>query len=218
MGDSEGDTDEDLHEVTVPDFYLMRHEVTVAEFDLCVTDDWCTDPNTGGSCTWPSAGDDKPINCVDWLQAWNYCQWIGAELPSESRWEYAARNGSSEHTYPWGDTPEPNCTLAVMNETSTDPGCGTGMPWDVGQMAGDTTSGLEDMAGNVREWIMDWYHDSYDGAPTNGNPWLDPPFLERVVRGGGYADGVDQLRAADRSSGEWSLSIPDIGFRCALYL
>jgi formylglycine-generating enzyme required for sulfatase activity len=81
--------------------------------------------------------------------------------------------------------------------------------------AGNTTQGLCDMAGNVVEWVQDWYHSDYTGAPTDGSAWESPSGSGRVIRGGGFANDADYLRAAHRSPGDPSGWADTLGFRCA---
>ena len=117
------------------------------------------------------------MNCLDWQQAVDFCAWAGGRLPSEAEWEYAARSGgpSSSYKYPWGNDAA-TCTYAVMDDGGY--GCGTGRTWSVcSKPAGNTSQGLCDMSGNVWEWVEDWYHGDYTGAPTDGSAWVSPTRL-----------------------------------------
>jgi iron(II)-dependent oxidoreductase len=210
MGSDTGGADEQpVHSVTVPSFEMMTTEVTVELYRQCVKDYACTDPGTESLCNWGVSGrDDHPVNCVDWQQSVDFCQWAGARLPSEAEWEYAARSEGQNILYPWGDD-LPTCSLA--NYT----GC-EDETWAVcNATAGNTTQGLCDMAGNVWEWVQDWYHDSYTGAPLNGSAWESPSGDYRVIRGGAWDVLAGGLRVSYRSKAYPDAEFSYYGFRCA---
>ncbi|OQC37378.1 MAG: Serine/threonine-protein kinase pkn1 [Deltaproteobacteria bacterium ADurb.Bin058] len=214
MGSSGHGSEQPVHSVTVPTFEMSKTEVTVAQYRACVYAGACTAPDTGDYCNWgQSDRGSHPINCVDWDQARAFASWAGARLPSEAEWEYAARSGGRDWKYPWGDG-DATCERAVMDDGSGN-GCGRGSTtWPVcSKPRGNTTQGLCDMAGNVREWVQDWYHDTYDGAPTDGSAWESPTGFDRVARGGSWEDYAVYVRAADRYAllGRGA----DLGFRLA---
>ncbi len=216
MGDTTNPNAMPEHEVTVPSFEMMRTEVTVVQYEACVEASVCTEPATDAWCNWGESGyEHHPVNCVSWLQAEAFCSWIGARLPSESEWEHAASNGDAEHEYPWGDSVA-TCNYAVMDDNSHDEGCDTGRTWEPClKTAGYTMHDLCDMAGNVAEWVQDWWHADYSGAPTNGSAWEDPADADRTFRGGSFT-GIAYTLAANyrrhaEPSGQWHSN----GFRCA---
>ena len=215
MGSDTGDADEQpVHQVTVPAFEMNRTEVTVAQYQACVDAGVCTEPDQCGSyCNWGVAGrEDHPVNCVDWFQAVDFCTWMGGWLPSEAEWEYAARGGGQDITYPWGDD-SPSCTYAVMREGGW--GCEMDRTWAVcSKTAGNTAQGLCDMAGNVLEWVQDWYHSDYNGAPSDGSAWEDPSGSYRVYRGGSFYNDAFTLRASYRYDVFPSLRSGILGLRC----
>ena len=143
-----------------------------------------------------SGKDHHPVVQVTWYGARSYCIWLGKRLCSESEWEKAAR-GIDGRIYPWGNEPA-TCDFAVMSGNGA-PGCGTGAALPVGSRASGVYD-LYDMAGNVREWVEDDYHDNYTGAPDQGEPWVEnprPPL--RVCRGGCFSHvAYTELRASDR--------------------
>jgi formylglycine-generating enzyme required for sulfatase activity len=221
MGSNAGDTDEQpVHPVTVPAFEMLKTEVTVTQYQACVTATACTAPSTYGSCAptshgnWGAAGrEGHPVTCVAWSQAEAYCTWAGGRLPSEAEWEYAARSGGQDIAYPWGDQP-PTCSYAVMYEGGD--GCNTGHTMAAcSKASGNTDQGLCDMAGNVSEWLMDWYHDTYTDAPDDGSAWEVPSGSTRVYRGGGYGYDAQYMRASNRVDDIPIYYVYDIGFRCA---
>ena len=218
MGSDVGNTDETpLHSVTVPSFEMTKTEVTVDQYQACVDAVACTlpDDNTVSSyCNWGASGRGAhPVNCVDWNQAAAFCIWAGGRLPSESEWEYAARSGGQDITYPWGDDTA-TCQYAVMYEAGLG-GCGLSTTWAAcGKTAGNTAQGLCDMAGNVWEWVQDWYHGDYTMAPADGSAWDDSGSL-RVNRGGGFVGASRDLRAALRYYDVPSERLAYLGFRCA---
>ncbi|HRV17242.1 MAG TPA: bifunctional serine/threonine-protein kinase/formylglycine-generating enzyme family protein [Myxococcota bacterium] len=219
MGSNDGDPDDDeqpVHRVTVPTFEMSKTQVTVDQYMACVDAGACTAPDTGDYCNWGPSGRGKhPINCVDWHQAQAYAKWAGGRLPSEAEWEYAARSGGRDWKYPWGNE-DATCERAVMWESGTGNGCGRGSTWPVcSKPRGNTTHGLCDMAGNVWEWVQDWYHDSYNGAPTDGSAWESPTGSSRVVRGGSWFNFAGRVRAAYRGNGDPGIRYVNLGLRLA---
>jgi len=210
MGSESGGPDErPVHYVTLPPFEIMKTEVTMEQYRQCVIDGACSDPDSGRLCNWNVSGHGAyPINCVDWYQAAFFCGWAGGRLPSEAEWEYAARSGGRDMTYPWGDD-SPTCSLANYS------GC-EDETWTVcTAAAGNTSQGLCDMAGNALEWVQDWYHDDYSGAPSDGSAWESPPGDHRVLRGGSWFSNADNLRSSIRFWGDPSRRDSYLGFRCA---
>ncbi len=182
-----------IHQVAVKPFQMAKTLVTVAQYKACVDAGACAAPATGGYCNWGVAGRDQhPVNCVDWNQAQAFSAWAGGRLPSESEWEYAARSAGKDWKYPWGDE-------AATCETAVISGCTSGGTEPVcSKPAGNTKQGLCDMAGNVWEWVQDWYHYSYNGAPTDGTAWESPAGSFRVFRGGSWGIVADGARSARR--------------------
>lgn len=212
MGSNDYTNEMPIRRVQVDAFWIDRTEVTVEAYSACVDDGECSEPSSGGSCNWMVAGrEDHPVNCVTWLQAVEYCTWAGKQLPTEAQWEKAAR-GTDARTYPWGNVPG-SCTHVVMSEGGS--GCGMGSTWPVGSKPmGDSPFGAHDMAGNVWEWVADWYASSYDAMETD-NPTGPLMGTVRVLRGGSWNSSVTyNFRAAYRYF--YPANVNDgVGFRCA---
>jgi len=232
-----GTVEQPQHTVTTGAYRIERTEVSArdfADFLSQQTDNTCGD----GKCVWtsrdtmplessdevtwtPKAGQaNRPMVQVRWHGANAFCQWRGLTLCSEAQWEKAARGGCEIHggdcttpRYPWGDTAA-DCTKAHMDDGGG-PGCGTDAPAAVdGLGAGASPYGALNMAGNVWEWVADWHHDSYDGAPTDGSAWNDPATNWKVYKGGGARSDAQFLRGATRANGGPDDGNEYRGFRC----
>ena len=191
------------HPVTLSAFRMLRHEVTNAEYRRFVPDHA------------PDEAGDLPVTGVSWYEATAYAAGLGARLPTEAEWEYAARSGGRDQTYPWGDEPA-TCERTVMDES--DPGdrekwgCGRGSPWPVcSKPAGSSAQGICDLAGNVWEWCADGYGAYPDGARSD--PSGPEGGADRVLRGGSWRDGARWLRAAYRVGNDPGDRFGDVGFR-----
>ena len=200
MGSNNGESDEQpIHTVTLRAFAMSKTEVTVGQYRACVEAGVCSEPEDYEDCTWSSSADDKenhPINCVDWGQARTFAKWVGADLPTEAEWEYAARGGQG-FTYAGSENAD---DVAWYDSNS---GGGT-KPVGTKRANG---YGLHDMSGNVWEWVLDEYKGDYNGAPSDGHQAVGSIptcgircdyAAGRVVRGGSWNYGADRLRVADR--------------------
>jgi formylglycine-generating enzyme required for sulfatase activity len=162
-------------------------------------------------------GEQLPINCVTWYEAFAFCHWDGGRLPTEAEWEYAAAGGAENRLYPWGGQ-GPNASLA--NFGCEGAACLLSDIRAVGSTpAGAARWGHQDMAGNLSEWSMDWYKwDWYvvGPAPCADCACLNPPIEAfRSTRGGAFDGYSVRLRGAVRGRGDPEQRFPDIGVRCA---
>jgi len=216
--DSECDEDEKpYHEVYLDEYRIDRHEVTVKNYRKCVDFGGCAEPGVFSDCNWRSSGrDEYPVNCVSWHQANDYCQWAGKRLPTEAEWEKAAR-GTDGRRYPWGNGPA-SCSLAVFDSGSI-AGCGKESTWPVcTKEAGNSPYGLCDMAGNVSEWVADWYGSDFYSSSARWNPGGPSSGEAKVLRGGSWNSGERGLRPSNRreSAPASTMRYNNVGFRCAV--
>ena len=216
MGSNNGSSDEKpVHRVRVPTFWISKTEVTVGQYRSCVQAGACSAPDEchWGSPNWGKSGiDDHPVNCVSWEEARSFAKWAGGRLPSESEWEFAARNRGENVKYPWGNV-QASCRYAVMDDGGN--GCGTGGTLPVcSKTRGETKQGLCDMSGNVWEWVEDVWVDNYRETPRNGAPNRRSGSA-RVNRGGSWNRSASHLRAAYRDRGYPGRRNSALGFRLA---
>jgi len=212
MGSEEGDSDEKpVHVVSLDAYWIDKFEVSNDQYALCVADGTCSRPSSVKSYRRDSyygnpAYDDYPVVYVNWNQADAYCRWAGGRLPTEAEWEKAAR-ATDERTYPWGDA-APTCSLANYA------GC-VGDTSEVGSYpAGASPYGAMDMAGNVWEWVADWYDSGYYGKSSLQDPTGPASGSSRVLRGGSWLDAGNSVRSADRDGRNPADAYYNLGFRC----
>ena len=212
MGSDSGDNDEKpMHPVTLDGFWIDRTEVTSAQYAQCVATGRCDAPaqrnaHTRNSYYENSQFADFPVVYVDWNAANKYCTWAGGQLPTEAQWEYAAR-GPNASIYPWGNDSPSDTLLNYDNKIG-----------DTSQVdvypQGDSWVGALDLAGNVWEWVNDWYG-PYRGS-SQTNPTGPASGDKRVLRGGSWYDGADDVRSAYRFDITPDGRDDNFGFRCAV--
>ncbi len=231
MGSDEGESDEQpTRTVYLDAFYIDKYEVTNARFATFVSaNGYKTDAERGG-CGWIYEGgegkcvpgadwqhslgpdtdlggkDEHPVVQVSWNDAKAYCEWAGARLPTEAEWEKAAR-GTDGRTYPWGEWID--CDHAQYG------GCGGGTVPVGSKPKGASPYGALDMAGNVWEWVADWYDSGYYGTSPETNPKGPASGDSRVLRGGSWRSNEALVRAALRGRSSPGDARGSVGFRCA---
>ena len=219
MGNPDWPNQRPVHEVTLDAFYIDKFEVTNAEFKACVDDDVCRphDETTApGIFGYFGVGyyANYPVIYMSWEDAADYCAWREARLPTEAEWEKAARwDPSTGQTtlYPWGDAfPDPR----LLNYYDA----GIGRPVEVDSYPeGISHVGAYNMAGNVLEWVADWYDEDYYEVSPAENPWGPESGQLKVLRGGSFDTTSGGVIPTTR---DWQFSTTftrvDFGFRCAL--
>ena len=219
MGSQAGNDDEKpVHSVSLSAFEMGRYEVTNRQYTQCARAGVCAIP--GNKVYSVEASALAPVTDVSWDDAQTFCSWAGGRLPTEAEWEYAARGGLPGKTYPWGDE-APTCAAGAQNGANfSDREGGTCKPSGAAPVGSFAPNGygLYDMAGNVWEWVGDWYSgDTYYASSPPSNPQGPATGDLRVLRGGSWDYDVYDVRSTFRS---YSFSPVvrsfDIGFRCAL--
>ena len=194
------------HSVTVSDFYIGKYEVTQKEWREVMG----KDPSSFKNC------DNCPVEKVSWDDIQEFLVKLNKKtgdtyrLPTEAEWEYAARGGALSEGYKYsGSNSEDEVSWHYGNSGKKTHPVGQKRPNELG---------LYDMTGNVWEWCADDWHDSYTGAPSTGQVWIDSPRVEeRVNRGGSWDTRSPQyLRLATRNQNMSSNRASGLGFRLAL--
>ncbi len=207
MGDGEYTP---LREVYVDAFRIDRFEVTVERYAKFLQATGLSNAPEGWDEVDHRAHGQKPIANVDWHDADAYCRWVGRRLPTAAEWEKAAR-GTDGSPYPWGKrTPTPE----LANFSNASPGVYEGLAAVGTHPGGASPYGVDDMAGNVGEWVADWYSESYRRGDTR-NPRGPDEGFQRELRGAGRYNDIDSLALSHRYYAEPETRGADIGFRCA---
>jgi formylglycine-generating enzyme required for sulfatase activity len=206
-----------LHAVPVAPFWIDRTEVTVADMRACIARGACVEPTVRGiACTLPHGEGNLPMNCVSWEGADAYCRAAGKRLPTEAEWEFAAR-GTERIRFPWGAA-FPTCATAVtLRNSRSGISCSPNGPGPVGSHPrGASPFGVLDMAGNVEEWVTDWYADRYEASGTTTAATHGPAFgAAHVLRGGSWMSPPREVRVSARNWGSANEAGSNVGFRCA---
>jgi formylglycine-generating enzyme required for sulfatase activity len=210
MGSPTGDSDEKpAHKVFVETFSMDKYEVTVGQYAAFLQAKGI-DPPSDWKTMNQSAHQKRPVANVDWADAFAFCKWAGKRLPTEAEWEKAAR-GTDDRLYPWGnEAPTPLHANFGKSDWNNH-----GVLAPIGTFeAGKSPYGIYDMAGNVWEWVNDWYDYNYYKTSPSQNPVGPSSGGTKVIRGGAWNSNPRAMRSANRSL----ISPTDQGldgFRCA---
>ena len=237
MGSEIFDDEKPAHTVYLDAYWIDKTEVTNSLFAIFLNQ---IGNQTDGGVTWLDSNDldariqfdggewraeagygDHPVIEVSWFGAKSYCSWVERRLPTEAEWEKAAR-GTNMLVYPWGNTfdasrlnfCDKNCTSEFADNNADD---GNEFTSRVGIYSnGASPYGALDMAGNVWEWVSDWYEEDYYNVSPLSNPQGPTSGERRVLRGGSWYFGSDVARTANRDWGVPDDSNSSFGFRCVM--
>jgi formylglycine-generating enzyme required for sulfatase activity len=202
------------HKVYLDAFWLDRYEVTGGDFAAYLKANPNEHPTITGWWDREPRPDmvDKPVIGLTWQRCRNYCRWRGKRLPTEAEWERAAA-GLEGRTYPWGEAPPTperanfhKCCFIRKGEVLH----------EVGSLEpGKTPEGVYDLAGNIAEWVYDWYDKTYYSSGVYKNPRGPDTGTYHVIRGGAWNSLPDYMRSSHRYGYDDAKGFYGIGCRCA---
>jgi len=199
------------HQVWLPAFFMDLHEVTTMQYAA-----FLAATNRDVPWQWNTVDltqhHDRPVIGVDWSDADAYCRWKGNRLPTEAEWEKSAR-GTDGRLYPWGNRP-PNKDLANFALGARFSYSQVLMPVQ-SYVPGKSPYGLYQMAGNVWEWVQDWYSAHYYEVSPEQNPQGPEQGQFKVLRGGSWSDLPKYLLTYGRFKLPSETRNSYVGFRCA---
>jgi formylglycine-generating enzyme required for sulfatase activity len=210
------------HNVSVDAFWIDKTDVTNAMYGKCVSAGACQTPSSTMSATrsfipnyfFMDTYANFPVIYVNWNDAQAYCKWAGARLPTEAEWEKAAR-GTDGRIFPWGNA-DATCNLANLTPHAGDNNhqCLNDTSGENWKIYGVSPYGAVDMAGNVWNWMNDWYDANYYASSPSSNPQGPSSGTDRVLRGGSFHNYEISVRSAGRYHNDPAFTNYDIGFRC----
>ena len=221
------------HRVTLDAVYLDRFEITNALFEKFVkaTGRQTLAETEGAGAVWfrqdrrwqrsrikganwrapngpgSSAQAAYPVVQVSWFEAVVYCTWAGKRMPTEAEWEKAA-GGVDGYRFPWGNAWDSTRSNSARGDNSASTPVGN-------YPRGASPYGVQDMAGNVWEWVADWYAEGYYGVSPTHNPPGPTAGTSRVARGGAWHNGATLSETTRRDGVVPSGRSNVLGFRCA---
>jgi formylglycine-generating enzyme required for sulfatase activity len=199
------------HQIWLPAFLMDLHEVTTTQYAA-----FLAATNRAAPWQWNAVDltqhRDRPVIGVDWSDADAYCRWKGKRLPTEAEWEKSAR-GTDGRLYPWGNR-SPHKDLANFALGSRFSYSQVLMPVQSYEQ-GKSPYGLYQMAGNVWEWVQDWYNTNYYEVSPELNPQGPEQGQFKVLRGGSWSDLPKYLLAYGRFKLPPDTRNSYVGFRCA---
>jgi formylglycine-generating enzyme required for sulfatase activity/class 3 adenylate cyclase len=208
MGSNDDVTEKPTHQVSVKPFAISQYPISVREWNQCAA---------AKACGFVASGkEDAPIANISWSDAKQFVGWLAGatgkpyRLPSEAEWEYAARGGT-QTKYWWGEQFQSgmanckNCNDIAVAE----------QPIKVGSFK-PNPFGLYDMGGGVDQWVEDCWHKNYQGAPSDGSPWVESDCASHVIRSGSWNNDARYARPANRDSYDTNVRYPTHGLRVAV--
>ncbi|NWF72722.1 MAG: SUMF1/EgtB/PvdO family nonheme iron enzyme [Nitrospirae bacterium] len=211
MGSSAGDPDEQpVRKVYLDAFLIDKYQMTVGKYGTFL-DATAYEAPADWDVMSKAMHQKRPVVNVDWADADAYCRWAGKRLPTEAEWEKAAR-GTDGRLYPWGNQLPTDFHANMKKEVWNNHVVLTPVGMYEG---GKSPYGVYDMAGNVWEWVSDWYSQDYYKTGPLRNPTGPPTGSYKVVRGGSWGSSPKDLRSTDRDSRLPSFGGLGTGFRCA---
>ncbi len=217
MGSDDGDSDEyPVRQIYMDAYWIDKFEVSNAQYARCVAAGVCSEQlypgsNSGRDYYGNPDYNNYPVINVTWEHAQTYCEWVGGNLPTEAQWEKASR-GTDGRSYPWGEE-SPTCQLANFN-VGNDNICVGDTNIVTAHESGASPYGALNLAGNVWEWVYDWYGPYKEGETRN--PLELSTGFTKVFRGGSWEDNNGDIRSANRSDVSPSNVDGRIGFRCVV--
>lgn len=215
------------HEVTLRDYWIYQTEVTNVMYQKCASEKACPIPSQKKSRLVEDYHSNTqygnyPVIYVNWVSAQAYCKWAGGRLPTEAEWEKSARGDQDTRLFPWGSTPatetQANFCDKGCAQVQADRDKNDGYPdtAPVGSYPeGVSQYGALDMAGNVWEWVFDWFQPTYSSAPAE-NPVGPASSKYRTIRGGSWFNPSAGVRIVQRDGVRPDLSLDTLGFRCVM--
>ncbi|MCG3778130.1 MAG: Serine/threonine-protein kinase pkn1 [Nitrospira sp.] len=199
------------HQVWLPSFFMDLYEVTTEQYASFVAATHRLVPWQWNMVDLSQHG-NRPVIGVDWADADAYCRWRGKRLPTEAEWEKSAR-GTDGRLYPWGNQlpTKERANFALGARFSYSQVLMPAQSYEFGKSA----FGLYQMAGNVWEWVQDWYDASYYENAPERNPQGPEQGPFKVLRGGSWSDLPKYLLAYGRFKLPPETRNSYTGFRCA---
>jgi len=224
MGSNDhGEDEAPEHKVYLDSYFIDRYEVSASDFAAFLNEvnnvrGYYLD-NKYGTLFYdgrfkPRKGfENHPINNVKWQGAYEYCRWKGKHLPTEAEWEKAAR-GKDGKIYPWGNKLPTNNLARYRQVWTKEIKHHVMVPVDI-FTEGTSPYGIHHMAGNVKEWVDDWFDREYYDDPANHiNPKGQIGGEYKILRGGSWRDLKGFIYSSFRNNSYPDSRLDDYGFRC----
>ena len=225
MGSNDhGEDEAPEHKTYLDSYYIDRYEVSANDFSLFLNDvnnrnGYYLNNQYGtlfynGKFQARKGFENHPINNVKWKGAFEYCRWKGKHLPTEAQWEKAAR-GEDGKIYPWGNKPPAHNLARYRQVWTKEIKHHVMVPVNLFS-EGTSPYGAHHMAGNVKEWVDDWFDREYYDEPENHiNPKGQIGGEYKVLRGGSWRDLTGFIYSSFRNNAYPYSRLDDYGFRCA---